>query len=142
MRQHEGHSCAKPDAPRPVRSWRLLLLVLLVLLPVKVALAAPGPMHPVGDSPTNSNVHAHDPLETPVCHHEGHQHTASGLLADKRGLDTPPSGEGPDTGFAAIPSRGPATDFIPGVAPAALDRLSVHADHTLPLYLLTQRFRA
>ena len=142
MRQREGHRSAQPDAPRPVRSWRLLLLVLLVLLPVTVALAAPEPMHPVGESPADSSVHAHDPLETPVCHHEGHRHTASGVIADKRGLDTPASGEGPDTGFAAIPSRGPATDFIPGLAPAAPDQLSVHAGNALPLYLLTQRFRA
>lgn len=144
MPHSAGHSLCTTNGPRLACSWRLLLLVLLVLLPVTVALAAPEPWHPVSESSAEYRVDAHDPSETPVCHHWSHQHTAPGLLADKRDLDIPASGEGSDKGFAAIaiPSQGPTTAFVPGVASTTPERFSIHTDNDPPIYLLTQRFRA
>lgn len=142
MPQHAGHSSSTPDAPRPVCSWRLLLLVLLVLLPVTLALASPEHVHPAGESSGEPRIHAHAPSETPTCHHGGHQHAVPGLIADKRDLDVPHSGGDPDQESTATLSQGPTTTFTPEVASTSPERLSIHADHSLPVYLLTQRFRA
>lgn len=142
MSQHPGHSLGAPDARYPVRGGRFWLLMLLVLLPVAVALAAPEPLHPLGEPPADSSVHAHDPSETPVCHHGGHQHTPPALVADKRELHMPASGEGSDKGPAALPSQGPTAALIPAVDTAAPERFSRQTDNTPPIYLLTQRFRA
>ena len=142
MSQYAGRSFSAPDTLSPVRSWRLLLLLLLLLLPVTVSLAAPEPVHAAGESPTGCSIQGHIPVDTPVCHHRGDHHTGPGLIADKRNLETPASGDASDTGSGAMASPGPRTAFIPGTAPAAPELLSIHADNDVPIYLMTRRFRA
>ncbi len=135
MRQHEVHS--PRDAPQPIRSWCLLLLVLLVLLPVTVSMASPEPLHAVGGSPAESGFHTHSPSDTPICHHVGNHQTVPGLVADKRYLDVPDSGEG----SAALTAPDPASNLIPTHPPEIPERLSTRALPRVPTYLLTQRLR-
>jgi len=137
MPQHKDHSPSAPDAPEPVRAWRLLLLMLLLLLPVIVSLASPQPFHAVGETSTAQGVHTHSPSDTPVCHHGRDHQAIPGVVADKRDLNIPTSGEG----SAALPSNGPAPDCFPRVASAAPPPFSIHADTATPVYLLTQRLR-
>lgn len=135
MRQHEVHS--PRDAPQPIPSWCLLLLVLLVLLPVTVSMASPEPLHAVDGSPAESGFHSHGPSDTPICHHVSNHQTVPGLVADKRDLDVPAS----DEGSAALPAHDPASNLIPTYTFEIPQRLSARTLPGVPTYLLTQRLR-
>ncbi len=127
------------QSSRVVRSWRLLLLVLLVLLPVTVALASPEPVHVSGASVAQHQTggHTHHPSDTPVCHHAGHHAAVSALVTDNREAELPT----PADSVVAIPSPGmPQDRFATGEAARLLmpaNRLRA----TLPVYLRTLRLR-
>ena len=91
MRAQQPLATAEVRAPRRVRSWRLLLLILLVLLPVTLALASPEPVQftPVDTSEHESGVYAHSPLDTPVCHHDWHHENAPALVSNNREAELP-----------------------------------------------------
>ncbi len=123
----------------PVRPWRVLLLILLVLLPVTVALAAPKLMDlpSAGTVQQTPGVHTHGPSDTPVCQHVGHHGKASVLVSDNREAELP----APADTAAAIPSQGPEHNRLT-VAEEPLHAAPSHDPRpTLPVYLRTQRLR-
>ena len=139
MRAQQPLATAEVRAPRRVRSWRLLLLILLVLLPVTLALASPEPVQftPVDTSEHESGVYAHSPLDTPVCHHDWHHENAPALVSNNREAELP----APADNVAAIPSQGPAHDRLPVPGTAPHGSLSDDVLPAVPVYLLTQRLR-
>lgn len=139
MRAQPPHMTAEDGMPRPVRSWRLLLLVLLVLLPLTVALASPEPAQLQAGSAGqhDASVQTHGPSDTPVCHHVAHHGKASALVSDHRDAEWPEPG---DT-VSAVPSQGPTHDRW-AVADGLLHTASSDAHRpALPIYLRTQRLR-
>ena len=122
---------------QPVRAW--LLLILLILLPVTVALAAPEPVDSsaVDTVQQEAGLHTQGPSDTPVCHHVGHHGKVSALISDKRDAELPT----PADNVAALPSQGPAQHPL-AVAEGPLHTPpSDNLRPTLPLYLRTQRLR-
>ncbi|MCC5813009.1 MAG: hypothetical protein JJU06_21805 [Ectothiorhodospiraceae bacterium] len=130
MPQHTSHRPTARVAP-------LVLLVLLVSLLGTTSLASPVSSLPDGEPTTESTAYKHDSSETPVCHHEGVHRTVPGLVANKRGVDTPSSGDS----SAALPMHGQAPNLTPISAPEAPESFSTHTDVGLPIYLLTRRLR-
>ncbi|MFV8836685.1 hypothetical protein [Aquisalimonas sp.] len=138
MQTQQRNSPTEQKAP-PVRSWRLLLLILLVLLPVTVALASPEPVHFPGASVTQHETggHTHHPSDTPVCHHAGHHAAVSALVTDNREAELPT----PADSVAAIPgpempqARLATGKDAPFVIPAD------HLRPAFPVYLRTLRLR-
>lgn len=138
MQMPHGNSSTEQEA-RPTPSWRLLLLVLLVLLPVTAVLASPNPAHfPAANVVQDeASVPGHHPSDTPTCHHAGHHTQVSALVTDNREAEPPT----PADSGAAMPSAGPgqgrhaATEDAPRAVSA--DELR----STLPVYLRTLRLR-
>ena len=138
MPKQQPHGSTQ-QGPRAVRSWRLLLLVLLVLLPITVALASPELVHlpSAGVAQQETGGHAHHPSDTPICHHAGHHAAVSALITDNREAEL----SSPADSIAAIPS--PAMPQA-RLATGEDTPLVIPADHlrpALPVYLRTLRLR-
>lgn len=130
------HGTGEGGAPRPVRSWRALW-VLLLLVPVTLHLAAPHPAHAGGDHASEQGVHGLSPADLPACHHDPAHGSALTLPGDRREVDNPAPGDS----LAALPSEGPFSRPLPATGAVPAGPLPAESLPSRPLYLLTRRLR-
>ncbi|MCP1677004.1 hypothetical protein J2T57_004178 [Natronocella acetinitrilica] len=122
-----------------VNSWRLLLVILFVLLPVTMALAAPEPPSFSSGDPIQHEAGAHqlNPSDTPACRHVGHHRKAPVLIGENRTADFSASADsGP-----AVPSHGPVCQRLTIAEYPRPTTSSYDSRLAFPIYLRTHRLR-
>lgn len=139
MRTQQPNITVEGGTLRPVRSWKWLLLILLVLLPVTAALANSEPVASTPDDTAEHepSVRPYGSSNAPVCHNRGHHGEEHLLVGHNRETELP----GPDNYVATIPSLGPVHNDSPISGAVLRDLLAADAPHTGPVYLLTRRLR-
>ncbi len=139
MRVRHPDITAERGTRRPARSWRCLLLVLLVLLPVTLILAAPAPVHLMAADAAayEPRMQGQGPSDSPVCDHAGHHSIAPVAISDNRESELP----APADTVAAIPSQGPGHNRLTVAEELPHTVSSDDPRLTLPVYLLTLRIR-